>query len=56
MSNIQVLCGNTSAGVACTSTNVNTLPAKYYSYTTSFHLSPMVQWLKPAYVPTVAPC
>jgi hypothetical protein len=52
MSNIQVLCGNTSAGAACTSANVSTLPAKYYSFTTSFTLSPIVQWLKPALCPS----
>jgi hypothetical protein len=42
MSNIQVLCGNTGAGAACTSTNVNTLPTKYYSYATTLTLSPIL--------------
>jgi hypothetical protein len=51
ISNIQVLCGDTGAGAACTSTNV-TLPTKYYSYTTTLTLSPIVQWLKPALCPT----
>ncbi len=41
INNVQVLCGDTSAGAACTSTNV-TLPAKYYSYTTTVTLTPMV--------------
>jgi hypothetical protein len=39
--NVQVLCGNTSAGAVCSSTNV-TLPTKYYSYTTTVTLAPMV--------------
>ena len=58
ISNIQVLCGNTGAGAACTSANVSTLPAKYYSYTTSFTLSPIVQWLKPVLCssPNANPC
>jgi hypothetical protein len=42
INNVQVLCGDTSAGAACTSTNVTTLPAKYYSYTTTVTLTPMV--------------
>ena len=41
ISNVQVLCGNTGAGAACSSTNV-TLPIKYYSYTTTVTLAPMV--------------
>jgi hypothetical protein len=41
MSNIQVLCGNTSAGAACTSANI-TLPTKYYSYATTLTLSPIL--------------
>ena len=41
INNVQVLCGDTSAGAACTSTNV-TLPTKYYSYTTTVTLAPMV--------------
>ena len=52
ISNIQVLCGNTGAGAACTSANVSTSPAKYYSFTTTFTLSPIVQWLKPALCPS----
>jgi len=38
----QVLCGNTDAGTACTSTNVLTSPVKYYSYSTTVTLTPMV--------------
>ena len=41
ISNVQVLCGDTGAGAACTSTNV-TSPVKYYSYTTTVTLAPMV--------------
>src|SRR5215471_2730114 len=41
ISNVQVLCGDTNAGAVCSSTNV-TLPTKYYSYTTTVTLSPMV--------------
>jgi hypothetical protein len=41
ISNIQVLCGNTSAGAACTSAN-DTWPTKYYSYTTTVTLKPIV--------------
>jgi Flp pilus assembly protein TadG len=41
ISNIQVLCGDTNAGAVCSSTNV-TLPTKYYSYTTTVTLAPMV--------------
>jgi hypothetical protein len=41
ISNVQVLCGDTNAGAVCTSANV-TLPTKYYSYTTTVTLSPMV--------------
>jgi hypothetical protein len=52
ISNIQVLCGNTSAGVACTSTNVNTLPVKYYSFTTSFTLAPISMLTKPMLCPS----
>jgi hypothetical protein len=42
MGNIHVLCGDTSAGAACTSANVATSPAKYYSYTTTITLSPLL--------------
>ena len=45
ISNVQVLCGNTSAGAVCSSANV-TLPTKYYSYTTTVTLSPF-NFLKP---------
>jgi hypothetical protein len=41
ISNIKVHCGDTSAGAACTSANI-TLPTKYYSYTTTVTLTPMV--------------
>ena len=41
ISNVIVLCGDTSAGAPCTSANV-TLPTKYYSYTTAVTLKPMV--------------
>ena len=41
INNVQVLCGDTSAGAACTSTNI-TLPTKYYSYTTTVTLAPLV--------------
>jgi hypothetical protein len=40
--NVKVLCGNTGAGVACTAANVPTSPTKYYSYTTTVTLAPMV--------------
>ena len=49
ISNIQVLCGDTGPGAACTSA---TSPTKYYSFTTTFTLSPIVQWLKPALCPS----
>jgi hypothetical protein len=42
ISNVQVLCGDTGAGVACTSANITTSPTKYYSYTTTVTLAPMV--------------
>ena len=42
INNVQVLCGNTSAGAACTTTNVATLPIKYYSYTTTVTVAPLV--------------
>lgn len=42
ISNIQVLCGNTSAGAACTSANDAPPNIKYYSFTTTFTLSPIV--------------
>jgi hypothetical protein len=41
ISNVQVLCGDTNAGAVCSSSNV-TLPTKYYSYTTTVTLAPMV--------------
>jgi hypothetical protein len=41
INNVQVLCGDTAAGAACTSANIS-LPTKYYSYTTTITLSPMV--------------
>ena len=41
ISNVTVLCGNTNAGAVCSSSNV-TLPTKYYSYTTTVTLAPMV--------------
>ena len=41
ISNVQVLCGDTGAGAACSSTNV-TFAHKYYSYTTTVTLAPMV--------------
>jgi hypothetical protein len=41
ISNVQVLCGDTNAGAVCSSANL-TLPTKYYSYTTTVTLSPMV--------------
>ena len=41
ISNVQVLCGDTNAGAVCSSTNV-TLPTKYYSYTTTVTMAPMV--------------
>jgi hypothetical protein len=46
ISNPQVLCGDTSAGVACTSTNVATLPAKYLTYSTTVTLAPMAPMMK----------
>jgi hypothetical protein len=45
INSVQVLCGNTGAGAACTSANVGTSPTKYYSYTTTVTVAPMV--LKP---------
>jgi hypothetical protein len=41
ISNVRVLCGDTNAGAVCSSANV-TLPTKYYSYTTTVTLQPMV--------------
>ena len=41
INNVQVLCGDVNAGAVCSSTNV-TLPTKYYSYTTTVTLTPMV--------------
>jgi hypothetical protein len=41
INNVQVLCENTGAGAACTSTNIS-WPTKYYSYTTTVTLAPMV--------------
>ena len=41
INNVQVLCGNTSAGATCNSTNIS-LPTKYYSYSTTVTLAPMV--------------
>ena len=41
ISNVMVLCGDTNAGAVCSSANV-TLPTKYYSYTTTVTLAPMV--------------
>jgi len=41
INNVQVLCGDTAAGAACTSANI-TLPTKYYSYTTTVTLAPLV--------------
>ena len=42
INNVRVLCGNTSAGAACTATNVATSPIKYYSYTTTVTLAPLL--------------
>jgi hypothetical protein len=42
INNVQVLCGNTGAGAACTSTNVATSPVKYFSYTTTVTVAPLV--------------
>jgi hypothetical protein len=42
INNVQVLCGDTSAGAACTTTNVGTSPIKYYSYTTTVTLAPLL--------------
>jgi hypothetical protein len=51
ISNIQVLCGDTGAGAACTS--ANDMPTKYYSYTTTFTLSPIsIVVSKPILCPT----
>jgi hypothetical protein len=41
INNVQVLCGNTNAGAVCTSANI-TLPTKYYSYTTTVTVAPLV--------------
>jgi Flp pilus assembly protein TadG len=41
ISKVQVFCGDTAAGVACTSANI-TLPTKYYSYSTTVTLKPLV--------------
>jgi hypothetical protein len=41
ISNVRVLCGDAGAGAVCSSTNV-TLPTKYYSYTTTVTVAPMV--------------
>lgn len=42
ISAVQVLCGDTGAGAACTSTNVGTSPVKYYSYSTTVTVAPLV--------------
>ncbi len=42
MNNVQVLCGNTSAGMPCTSTNVTTSPVKYYSFSTTVTVAPLI--------------
>jgi hypothetical protein len=42
INSVQVLCGNISAGAACTTTNVATSPIKYYSYTTTVTLAPLL--------------
>jgi hypothetical protein len=42
INNVQVLCGDTGAGAACTSANVTTSPVKYYSYTTTVTLAPLL--------------
>ena len=41
INNVQVLCSDTAAGAACTSANI-TLPTKYYSYTTTVTVAPLV--------------
>jgi hypothetical protein len=42
ISKVTVLCGDTGAGATCTSANVQTSPAKYFSYTTTVPLAPLV--------------
>lgn len=42
VNNVQVLCGDMNAGAVCSSANVTTSPTKYYSYTTTVTLAPMV--------------
>jgi hypothetical protein len=39
---VKVFCGDTSNGVACTSSNIKTLPVKYIYYETTVTLEPMV--------------
>jgi hypothetical protein len=41
INNVQVLCGDTGAGATCTSANITT-PTKYYAYTTTVTLEPLV--------------
>jgi hypothetical protein len=41
ISNVEVLCGDTNAGALCSSSNI-ALPTKYYSYTTTVTVAPMV--------------
>jgi hypothetical protein len=42
INNVQVLCGNTGAGAACTTSNVSTSPAQYFTYTTTVTLAPIL--------------
>jgi hypothetical protein len=42
INNVRVLCGDTGAGVACTSTNIATSPTRYYAYTTTVTVAPIV--------------
>jgi hypothetical protein len=52
INNVKVLCGDTGAGVACTSANIKTSTGntKYYSYTTTVTVAPLV--LRRALCPT----
>lgn len=52
ISNIQVLCGNTSAGAACTTANYAPPNIIYWSYTTTFTLSPITTLVKSALCPS----
>jgi hypothetical protein len=48
INNIQVLCGDSGTSAVCNSANVSLSPVKFFSYTTSFKITPMTPFLKQA--------